>query len=321
MRLCDTECEWGDWDETECGECDPGVTEVTNDGCTEIWENQERECNSEGFWDVITPCTAECLFPARTNTDNFSDEVCIPGGPFIMGSDPGEGYEDEEPEHEVTLTPYFIDKYEVTVERYKECVQAGACTAPESNNYYYDEGYDYFPNYADISWEDAVEFCAWDGGRTLPTEAQWEKAARGPSPSEVPHPWGWEDPNCDLITNGDCPQDHGLPTSLNIVDTHPLGVSYYGIHHLADNATEFVLDWYDEDYYSVSPTVDPPGPATGTQHLTRGLSITYPYENASNSVTLRFPNVTNSQSVQRNPLRASRLLGGKVKKCRKTSNC
>lgn len=205
-----------------------------------------------------------------------------------MGSDPGEGYEDEEPEHEVILTPYFIDKYEVTVERYKECVQAGACTAPESSNYYDEEGFDYFP-VAAITWEDAMNFCAWDGGRTLPTEAQWEKAARGPSPSEVPHPWGWEDPSCDLITNGDCPQDHGYAWYANTVDSHPLGVSYYGLHHMADNATEFVLDWYDENYYSVSPTVDPPGPATGTRHLMRGMSMNWALETAPITTTLRFP--------------------------------
>jgi formylglycine-generating enzyme required for sulfatase activity len=276
QRLCTQQCEWGEWDESDCSECDPGTTDATSVGCTELWEVRQLECDAEGNWVVITPCTADCILPARTNTPDYKDEICIPGGPFIMGSDPGEGNANERPEHEVILTPYYIDKFEVTVGRYQECVTDGVCVelyAPEDSDY---------PAY-NVTYDEAATFCQWDGGRVLPTEAQWEKAARGPSPREVPYPWGDDLPTCELVVASGCGAGHVKP-----VDVRPDGVSYYGVFQMAGNVSERCADYYDPDYYASSPIVDPIGPMTGTDRAMRGRDAYQPTEAFDNGPVVTF---------------------------------
>jgi formylglycine-generating enzyme required for sulfatase activity len=285
-RLCGNDCEWLEWDASDCGECAPGTVDATNQGCDELWEIKQLECDSDGNWNVVTPCTADCILNARTNTNNFSDEVCIPGGPFIMGSDPGVGEDDERPKHTVHLTPYFFDVYEVTVARYRECVQAGVCNEPTQVSNYHEQGSDDIPvKYIDRV--DAIAFCNWDGGRSLPTEAQWEKAARGPSPREVLHPWGDNEATCEIVIAGPCISGD---FEMVPVDSLPQGVSYYGIYHLADNVSEWCLDYYDVNYYSISPQVDPQGPATGTDWVIRGFSATASFYYFTNTASDRLTN-------------------------------
>jgi formylglycine-generating enzyme required for sulfatase activity len=190
-----------------------------------------------------------------------------------MGSDPGEGFPDEEPEHQVILTPYFIDKYEVSNDRYRECVQAGVCQEPPHASYFEPALGDY--PVQGVTWADAHTFCVWDGGRTLPSEAQWEKAARGPAPSEVPNPWGWDSATCGLVVAQGCWQGD---YAASPVDSHASGASYYGVHHMADNISEYCLDWYDANYYAGSCLVDPTGPQTGTEHSVRGKTYGTPLD-------------------------------------------
>ncbi len=168
---------------------------------------------------------------------------------------PKDERQNEGPAHEVLLEEYFIDKYEVTNGDYKECVDAGVCGAPYSLN----TGYYSDPDYADfpviyVDWFMARNYCEWRGAR-LPTEAEWEKAARGTNDGHFP--WGQDLLSCSFARYGACGRD---PVA---VGSHPVGASPYGVHDMAGNVWEWVADWYGSDYYALSPTDNPKGPGSG----------------------------------------------------------
>ncbi len=173
---------------------------------------------------------------------------------------------DESPKHTVTLSAYKIQKYEVTNKQYKSCVDANVCTAPLNvysntrTNYYGNTTYDNYPVIY-VSWENATTFCGWIGGR-LPTEAEWEKAARGPSPREPIYPWGDNAPTCTLYA---CSHDNDTEE----VGSHPTGTSYYGVMDMVGNVREWVSDWYMDTYYAPenTPSTNPQGPLTSPEHL------------------------------------------------------
>jgi formylglycine-generating enzyme required for sulfatase activity len=196
------------------------------------------------------------------------DELLIPAGEFVMGSSNGEGYDNERPQHMVYLDAYYIDKYEVTNARYQACVGVGVCDAPQESSSSTRGSYFGNPEYADypviqVSWVQAEAFCAWEGKR-LPTEAEWEKAARG-TDGRI-YPWGNEAPDAGLL-NYD-----GNVGDTKAVGSYPTGTSPYGVMDMAGNVWEWVNDWYGEDYYSVSPRDNPPGPETGQRRVLRGGS-------------------------------------------------
>jgi formylglycine-generating enzyme required for sulfatase activity len=192
----------------------------------------------------------------------------VPEGPFTMGTD--EGYSNEGPLHTVTLPAFWVDRTEVTNGMYALCVQAGACEPPirkTSNliDYYY--GFDGYVDYPVvwISWQNAANYCAW-AGRRLPTEAEWEKAARGTDGRSFP--WGASMPDETLVNF-----DYNLK-DVSQVGAYPTGASPYGALDMAGNVQEWTADWYDEAYYAVSPEIDPTGPESGSHRVTRGGAFT-----------------------------------------------
>lgn len=219
------------------------------------------------------PPTTGCG-PARgADPELANNEVCIRAGSFQMGSAeaPRPGYFAHGPVHTVTLSAYFLDAYEVTVARYRRCVEDGSCTAPSTNvvqgcTYTSEPGErELFPVTC-VPWAAAQEFCAWDGGRQLPTEAQWEQAARTSAGSK--YPWG-DAFSCDravLAGSSQCSEYAGqLPQAVGSVRA---GASPERVYDLTGNVAEWVADWFGS--YSAAEVTDPTGPATGSLRVQRG---------------------------------------------------
>jgi len=185
--------------------------------------------------------------------------VYVPAGEFLMGSPDGVGDYDEHPQHTVYLDAFWIMQTEVTNAQYAKCVAAGVCNAPD-NSRWQDAAYADHP-VTDVDWDQASEYARWVGGR-LPTEAEWEKAARGTDGRT--YPWGEEQPdqsraNCCDFVNDTTP-----------VGSYPAGGSPYMALDMAGNVWEWTADWYDSRYYSQSPAQYPTGSASGEWRVLRG---------------------------------------------------
>lgn len=180
--------------------------------------------------------------------------VLIPGGFFTMGSDHDEA--DEKPAHRVYVNAFHMDKYEVTTSRYAKFLQATGRERPFKWNEV-DLLRDGDRPVIGLSWEDAHAYCRWSGKR-LPSEAEWEKAARGTDKRE--YPWGNEDPTSD---HGNFDQGFKWKgyTTLSVVGSFESGKSPYGVYDLSGNVTEWTADWYASGYYRASPVLNPQGPS------------------------------------------------------------
>lgn len=283
-RLCSAACAWMPWEECRHpGECDPshGDPVLTGDGCP-LGQFQRRFCSAlTCAWETITPCGVDevpCTPPRRTG--GYDEEICIPGGPFLMGTDiPRFVESDNTPVRAVYLAPFYIDKYMVTNARYRSCVAAGACTPPTEDlsaglQTYFATPESTYANYpvVGVNRAQTLAFCAWDGGRTLPTEAQFEKAAKGPAPRQVPYPWGTDDTNICLYTSllAVC---HGPPFTYP-VDAFPLGVSYYGVFQMHGHLFQWTRDWYQADWYSRLPEIDPEQTVPTPETVSRSIPAT-----------------------------------------------
>ena len=192
--------------------------------------------------------------------------VSVPAGSFVMGSK--KGYRNEQPVHAVSLDAYWIDQTEVTNAMYARCVSAMGCKQPDykgsytRTSYYDDSGFADYP-VVFVSWFDAKNYCFWAGGR-LPTEAEWEKAARGRSSRT--YPWGEDAPSCSLgnFNTGtyNCLED------TTEVGSYPYGASPYGALDMSGNVSEWVSDWFD--VYPDTLVYNPTGPTSGDGRVLRG---------------------------------------------------
>jgi formylglycine-generating enzyme required for sulfatase activity len=246
----------------------------------------------------VTAAAAPSASAAAAKEPCPAGMIAIPGGSFFMGSD--EGLPFEKPSHQVTVAPFCIDEFEVTVDRYKACSDAGRCKRAGSTNEWASitdkerKAFDPTCNIRDpeghgkhpincVDWDMGDKFCHEQGGR-LPTEAEWEFAARGPDGRK--YPWGDDDPAAGHMNacGKECVAwgakngveekamydvDDGFPTTAP-VGSFPKGASRYGVQDVVGNVWEWVADWYGP--YASAEGRDPKGPPAGDERVIRGGS-------------------------------------------------
>jgi formylglycine-generating enzyme required for sulfatase activity len=214
---------------TACGEKQPSVTPTLPPPCMEAGQIEVTQSCTEVGQTCVSQVDGMVL-------------VCVPEGDFVMGSvsyyDPN-AHQDEKPRHTIFLDAFWIDQTEVTKGMYAMYVFTRYYRSHFKSIGALARGNDYPA--VDMSWNDANEYCEWVG-RQLPSEAQWEKAARGTD--ERIYPWGNEIPNCTLANYREC----GMKPML--VGRLPSGASPYGALDMAGNVKEWVLDQYEADYYT-----------------------------------------------------------------------
>ena len=196
----------------------------------------------------------------KTSPHDGMVQVYVPEGEFIMGK-PGEPDFDS-PEHLVYVNSFWIDRVEISNQLYAACVEAGGCSQPfiDENPFYGRWVYRNLP-VTFVNWYQATEYCEW-AGRRLPTEAEWEKAARGTD--QRPYPWGEADATPRLANYAE--SLIGEPIS---VYRYPSGASPYGALNMVGNVREWLADWFDASYYLNMPYNNPTGPETGIERSMR----------------------------------------------------
>ena len=200
------------------------------------------------------------------------DMAYIPSAYAMMGAENGDltASSNAKPYHLVYLDAFYMDKYEVTNEDYATCVNAGKCRAPQSESsltrseYYKSVTFAKFP-VVNITWQDASDYCAFVEKR-LPTEAEWERAARGTS-DDRRYPWGSSSPKAVNLNISLIPGD------TERTGIYAAGVSPYGVADMLGNVSEWVSDWYDPDWYDKSEQENPTGPLSGSEKVVRGSSF------------------------------------------------
>jgi len=227
-------------------------------------------------------------FDIKTSELDGMTQAYVPEGEFLMGK--GEVRKnDNSPQHLVYLDAFWMDKYEVSNSMYLKCLQAGACSEMVSDNTTYQNWIyrDHPVTY--VTWEQANAYCQW-AGRRLPTEAEWEKAARGTDGRK--YPWGNEAANARLANF-----DGSMIQEAVSVYRYPLGASPYGVLNMSGNAREWIADWYGEDYYLITPYANPTGPETGTERSLRSGS--YNEDKNEIAITSRYRHEPQSAGLSR----------------------
>ena len=254
------------------------ITPTAPTGVSTIEEISSKESTSLPEGNVAPETT-----PSPQLIGSGEDEmVLVPAGEFTMGRSAKDeftgcqelgqdcqlsAFMDEEPVHKVVLDAFSIDKTEVTNALYKACEDQGACTPPQESNsntqssYYGNPAFDDFPVIY-VTWDQARIYCEWRGAR-LPTEAEWEKAARGTDGRT--YPWG------EKIDETFANFNYSVGDTT-AVGSYENGKSPNGAHDMAGNVWEWVADWYSDTYYGRSPAENPPGPASGDLRVLRGGS-------------------------------------------------
>lgn len=229
-----------------------------------------RECGGDGCGGSCGTCAFgySCGSVGICIPDGM---VQVPAGSFNMGCDVALDpfcKAPESPRHHVTVSGFFIDRTEVTVSAYAECVSAGACTATGTAGLcqWGHEGREAYPINC-VTWAQAQSYCSWVGKR-LPTEAEWELAARGTD--ERLYPWGNDAPSCQFAVMLESTPGCGTGAPAIPCSRSPAGDSPCGACDMSGNLQEWVFDWYASDYYFSSPALNPHGPDSGSSRVTRG---------------------------------------------------
>jgi eukaryotic-like serine/threonine-protein kinase len=201
----------------------------------------------------------------RVSKADGMPEVYIPEGSFRRGALDADAQKNEQPDHTVNMKGFWIDKLEVTNGMYMLCVQSGACEPPQNFKSETRQSYFNNPEFNDfpvvyVTWLQADTYCKW-AGRRLPTEAEWERAARGDDYRT--YPWGDDRPDS---SRGNFNYFVGDTAR---VGSFPAGASPFGVLDMAGNVTEWMSDFYDANYYSKSVTVNPPGPVARNEYFVR----------------------------------------------------
>lgn len=206
-------------------------------------------------------------FPSKTSSIDGMPQLLVPAGSVYMGGLDVLLENDELPAHHVQLNSFWIDQVEITNGMYGLCADADVCRLPVKLNS--DNRADYFsnPEFKDypvvyVSWYDANAYCRW-AGRRLPTEAEWERAARGDTMNN--YPWGNEPPN-ELYANA-----NNTFGDTSRVGSYSAGMSPYGALDMAGNVWEWVADYYQGNYYAKSPAENPTGPENGGLNFLRAI--------------------------------------------------
>lgn len=214
------------------------------------------------------PSNSVAPLPLPSATFQIGQMISIPAGPFLRGDQWNEGQPDERPARTIYLEAYSIMAHEVTQAQYMGFIQATGRKPPLQCHYgkpiWDPEGKANFPVVC-VDWKDAFDYCQWAGMR-LPSEAEWEKAARGPQGQRFA--WGNESPHCDKTSFSGC---KGEAWGLKPVGSKPAGRSPYGVFDMTGNVWEWVNDWYDSRYYAQSPENNPSGPAGRGEKATKVL--------------------------------------------------
>jgi len=283
---------------------EPPALPTAEQNATAVPESFVTPTNNFPPTEVNLPTSTAASLPATR-----TDMVYIPGGKFYMGASEDDmkwhltscnrhdkcniiDYEDMTPLHSVELDPYYIDIHEVTNAEYRSCVEAGVCSQPKSEaisqylsgDYYSNTRYNNYP-VVGVGWQDAVTFCNWNDGKRLPTESEWENAAK--AGDDWFYPWtrrpdgytarsifgdfepmaNFCDVNCPMIRWNETGIDDGWKGPAPVMS---FPASPNDLFDMAGNVTEWVQDFYDKGFYSSSPNTNPINLRTNEYHVTRG---------------------------------------------------
>ncbi|MCH7525643.1 MAG: formylglycine-generating enzyme family protein [Bacteroidetes bacterium] len=220
---------------------------------------------------TIVTLFALTLFITTINAQSYPELIKVTGGTFTMGDNLGLGQEDEQPTHEVALKDFYIGKTEVTVAQYRNYCNATGVSMPDEPSW----GWNSSDPIVNVNWNDALNYCDWlseklDKNITLPTEAQWEFAARGGNQSKGKYTGGRSMATAGWYGDNSGNKAHTVATKK---------ANELGLYDMSGNIWEWCLDWYKSDYYAISPSKNPKNTARGYYRVIRGGSW---ISNASN---------------------------------------
>ncbi|OPZ88271.1 MAG: Serine/threonine-protein kinase pkn1 [bacterium ADurb.Bin429] len=232
------------------------------------------------YWTTKAASADPPAYPkTKINPKDSAEMVLIPAGEFLMGTSENqlaavlkayptmkrEWFLDELPQRKVELDAYYIYITEVTVAQYRKFCTATKHAMPKEPPWKWQDN----QPIVNVSWNDAKAYADW-AGASLPTEAQWEKAARGTDGRVFP--WGdkWDAARCANKSNSY--DEYGNYIGPKSVASFKAGASPYGIEDMAGNTCEWCADWYGKDYYKIAPLKNPTGPKTGEKRILRGGS-------------------------------------------------